>query len=96
MNIEKTIENNKAILAPEGWLDAQSSEEFSEVIESLGDDITEMVIDLAKLEYISSAGMRLIVTAHKKMNGNLTICNVSDELMEIFVMTGFDRRLNFV
>ena len=55
---------------------------------------TEMTIDLEKLEYISSAGLRLVVAAHKKMNGALTVKNASVEVLDVFRMTGFDKRIN--
>ena len=84
MTIEKILNENSAVLVPEGWLDAAE----------LGSDITELTIDMSKLEYISSAGLRLVVAAHKKMKGALTVTNASAEIMDVFKMTGFDKKLN--
>ncbi|MBR6046081.1 MAG: STAS domain-containing protein [Ruminococcus sp.] len=94
MTIEKTVEGNKAVLRPEGWLDTQNAAEFGAAIDSLGEEITELTVDMEKLEYISSAGLRLIVAAHKKMNGEMVIINPSIEILDVFRMTGFDKRLN--
>ena len=95
MEIIKTIEGNKATIRPEGWLDTKTTPELAELIESLPDTVTEMTLDLEALEYISSAGLRQVVAIHKKMNGNLTLINTGAELLEIFKMTGFDKKLNF-
>ena len=94
MNIGKRIEQEKAVLIPEGWLDTKTAPEFGEEISSLPQEITELTIDMEKLQYISSAGLRQIVAAHKKMNGALTITNVSPEILGIFKMTGFDKKLD--
>ena len=95
MEIIKTVEGSKATIRPEGWLDTKTTPELAEVIDSLPAEITEMVLDLEALEYISSAGLRQVVAMHKKMNGNLTLVNAGTELLEIFKMTGFDKKLNF-
>lgn len=90
-----TTEKNgtKAVIRPEGWIDAQSAPEFRAALDALEPEITELVLDLQKLEYISSAGLRLIVTADKRMNGNLTVTNPSVEILDVFRMTGFDKKL---
>ena len=93
MTIEKTVNGNSAVIALEGWLDTKTAPELSAVIEELPADVGEVTLDLKKLEYISSAGLRLIVALHKKMK-SFTIVNTPDEVMEIFRMTGFDKRLN--
>ena len=95
MEITKTIEENTATIRPEGWLDTKTTPELEEVIESLPENITGIVLDLGALEYISSAGLRQVVAIHKKMNGNLTLINTGAEILEIFKMTGFDKKLNF-
>ena len=54
-----------------------------------------MVIDMEKLQYVSSAGIRQLVAIYKKMNGQLVIKNTSEELMDIFHITGIDRMIRF-
>ena len=95
MTIKKTVEGNEATLALEGWLDTQTAPEVQSELESLGDDIQSLVLDMASLEYISSSGVRQVVAAYKKMNGNLTVKNVSASIMGIFKITGIDKRINF-
>ena len=94
MIISKEVKGSIAILKPEGWLDTQNASELKAALDELGDGIKELTIDMEKLEYISSAGLRLIVSAHKQMNGALTITNASIEIVDVFRMTGFDKRLN--
>lgn len=96
MTVKKTVEGNKALLEIEGWLDTQTAPELGEALEALDSSVTELTIDMNALEYISSAGLRQIVAAHKKLNGNLTIKNVSAEIMDVFNMSGFSKRLNIV
>lgn len=93
MTIEKTVNGNFAELRPEGWLDTQTATLLGEAVEQLGSEVTELELNLAKLEYISSAGLRQIVSIYKKMD-SLTVTNVSPEIMDVFRMTGFDKRLN--
>ena len=96
MTVKKTVEGNKALLEIEGWLDTQTAPELGAALEALDPSVTELTIDMNALEYISSAGLRQIVAAHKKLNGNLTIKNVSAEIMDVFNMSGFSKRLNIV
>ncbi len=93
MTIEKTVNGNVAEIIPEGWLDTQTAPELEAEIDELGSEVTEVVLNLEKLEYISSAGLRVIVAIHKKMN-SLKIRNVSPEVMDIFKLTGFEKRFN--
>ena len=91
MTINKTIESGKAVFKPEGRLDTVTAPELEkEVRESLG-GVTELVFDLEKLEYVSSAGLRVLLAAQKIMNaqGKMKLCNVSEAIMEIFDVTGF-------
>ncbi len=94
MTITKQINENVATILLEGWLDTQTSPQFGEVLNGLEKDVTSLVLDFEKLEYISSAGLRQIVTAYKKMRGDMKIVHVSKEIMEVFKMTGFDKKLN--
>ena len=96
MTIKTSIDNNTAVLEIDGWLDTQTSPELGAAIEALDESVIELTIDMSKLEYISSAGLRLIVSAHKKMNGNLTLKNLSPEILDVFNMAGFAKKLNIV
>lgn len=93
MTIEKNVNGNNAVIALEGWLDTKTAPELGAAIDELPAEVDELVLDLAKLEYISSAGLRQIVAIHKKMK-TFTIKNVSNEIMDVFKMTGFNKRLN--
>lgn len=96
MEIKKTIEGDKATFAIEGWLDTQTAPELGAALNELGDDATQLEFDFAKLEYVSSAGIRQIVAAHKKMSGKLTVRNVSPAVLEVLRLTGVDKRLTIV
>jgi anti-anti-sigma factor len=96
MTIDKTLNGGTAELKISGWLDTQTSPQLGAALDELGGEVTALILDMSGLEYISSAGLRQIVAAHKKMKGNLTIKNVSAEIMEVFKMTGFDKHLNIV
>lgn len=97
-----TINQNKTtdalVLELEGRLDTITAPELEEVVEKIPEDVNKLVVDMAKLEYISSAGLRVILAAHKLMceerTGTMTVKNVSDGIMEIFDMTGFTDILN--
>ncbi len=91
LNINKSVENSKVSFALEGRLDTITSPDFeNELKDSLG-NATELVIDFANLEYISSAGLRVLLSAHKTMSkqGSMKIINVNSTIMEIFEVTGF-------
>ena len=94
MKIEKETRGTDVILKLDGWLDTQTAPEFGAEIAALGDDMTSLTLDMEKLEYISSAGLRQVVAAYKKVENNFKIVNVSSEIMDVFKMTGFDKRLN--
>jgi len=96
MEIKKTFEGDKATFAIEGWLDTQTAPELGAALDELGDDVKQLEFDFAKLEYVSSAGIRQIVAAHKKMGGNLTVRNVSPAVLEVLRLTGVDKRLGIV
>ena len=91
LNINKTIENGKALFAISGRLDTTTAPELEkELKESLG-GVSELTLDFAGLEYISSAGLRVLLAAQKAMNnrGKMTVKNVNETIMEIFEVTGF-------
>ena len=94
MEIRKIIENKAATFAIEGWLDTQTAPELGAALDELGAEIEHLTIDCTALEYVSSAGIRQLVAAHKKMGGNLVLANVSPEVLEVLRMTGTDKRLD--
>jgi anti-sigma B factor antagonist len=89
MNIIVELLNNVANLKVEGRLDTITAPDLDKRINEL--DAKEIVLDLENLEYISSAGLRVLLSTHKKfvkLNG-MKVTNVKSEVMEIFEMTGF-------
>ena len=90
MQIKKELENNVLVLALEGRLDTVTAPELErEIIDLSG--VTDLVIDMKNLEYISSAGLRVILKAQKTMNtqGSMKLKNVGESIMEVFEITGF-------
>lgn len=94
MAVEKITNGTEAVLKVSGWLDTQSAPELEQAVAGLDGGIETLILDLEKLEYISSAGLRQIVAAHKKMNGKLTLRNVQPDIMSVLTMAGFDKRLH--
>ena len=91
MNINIEKENGVTILKVEGRLDTTSAPELEKAINDEGAELKNLVLDFKGVDYISSAGLRVLLTAQKKMNvqGNMELTNVSEAAMDIFEMTGF-------
>ncbi len=91
MNIVKTALDDELTLALEGRLDTNTSPTLENLLKDSLDNVTRLIFDFKKLEYISSAGLRVILSAKKTMDtqGSMVIRNVSDYIYEIFDMTGF-------
>lgn len=91
MNINKTVENGKITLDLEGRLDTTTAPELESELKDSLDGITELEFNFAALDYLSSAGLRVILAAQKIMNkqGKMVIKNVNDTIMEVFEVTGF-------
>ena len=94
MEIKKSTVGEKTVLALEGWLDTKTAPELGAALDELGEDVQALEFDFAQLEYVSSAGIRQIVAAHKKTGGSLVVRNVSPEVQEVFRLTGVGNRLN--
>ena len=96
MKINKTTENNTIILAVEGRIDTTTAPQLEAEVKSSTESAECIVIDFSKVEYISSAGLRVLLSGHKLMNakGGLKLINVSEDIMEIFDVTGFTDILN--
>ena len=91
LNIVKTEDAGKVIIALEGRLDTTTAPKLEEELKSVLDGVSELTMDFEKLEYISSAGLRVLLSAQKIMSkqGSMKIINVNDVVMEIFEVTGF-------
>ena len=91
MNIVIEKENGVTLLKIEGRLDTTTAPELEKTINAEGDALKNLVLDFGGVDYISSAGLRVILTAQKKMNiqGSMELINVREAVMDIFEMTGF-------
>ena len=98
LNITKTTENNALTVALEGRLDTTTATELEAELKAALPGVSSLTIDMSKLEYISSAGLRVLLSAQKVMNqqGEMKITGVNDVIMEIFEVTGFSDILNIV
>lgn len=94
MQITTTKDGSTTTLALEGWLDTNTAPQLGDALNEIDSSCTDLILDFTGLEYISSAGLRQVVAAHKKMRGSLSVINVSAEVMQVFKMAGFDKRLN--
>ena len=91
LSINKGIENGKAVFSLEGRLDTTTAPELEKELNASLKDINELTLDFEKLEYVSSAGLRVLLTTQKVMNGRggMKLVHVSETIMEIFEVTGF-------
>lgn len=91
MNIIKNSEGKTLNIALEGRLDTTTAPQLEAELKQSVADNTELSLDFAKLEYISSAGLRVLLAAQKVMNkqGKMIIRNVNDVITEVFEVTGF-------
>lgn len=91
MNIDKILEDNRLIIRLNGRLDTNTAPELENELKKDLPNVTELVLDFEELKYISSAGLRVVLSTQKVMNkqGNMVIENVNDFVMEVFEATGF-------
>ncbi len=91
MTVTKNQNANAVTLCVEGRLDTITSPDFEKEILALPENATELTVDFSKLEYISSAGLRVLLSAHKNFSkkGGMCITNVNDTILDIFEVTGF-------
>ncbi len=91
LRIEKTTENNCLTYTLSGRLDTLTAPELELDLNGALDGVTELIFDLIDLDYLSSAGLRVLLTAQKRMNtqGAMRVRNVNETIREIFDVTGF-------
>ena len=96
MTIEKKTNGNALEISLEGRLDTMTAPELeAELNQSLG-SVDSLTLDFSTLEYISSAGLRVLLSAHKAMSskGGMKVTNVNEIVQEVFEVTGFADILN--
>lgn len=91
LNITKSIENGKATIALEGRLDTVTSSDLEGALKEIFPEIQQLTLDFEKLDYISSAGLRVLLSAQKTMakQDGMKLIHVNETIMEIFEVTGF-------
>lgn len=96
MTINKDINGSKMVIQLEGRLDTTTTPQLEKEISEELKSLTELEFDFQNLAYISSAGLRILLSAQKVMNkqGKMTIRNVNEDVMEVFEVTGFVDILN--
>jgi len=97
MNIDKKLDNGCLTLKVEGRLDTNTSPDLAEAMKF--DGVTEVVFDFSGLDYISSAGLRVLMTAHKAMaacGGKMSVVNPNEIVKGVFDITGLSDVFNLV
>ena len=96
MTIKVYEENGTSVIAPEGKIDHVTVEEFEAKITELGNANDSLILDMAGVEYVSSAALRAILNANDLLSDKegLTIKNVNKKVMEILRITGFSNYLD--
>ena len=91
MNINVQKNGQTATLVLEGRLDTTTAPELEKALSELGGDVKDLIMDLKDLAYVSSAGLRVLLSAQKKFGktGTMKLHNVCDTVMEVFEITGF-------
>lgn len=90
MTINQNLNEDTLTLTLEGRLDTTTAPQLEAVVKDMG-NIKELIFDFEKLEYISSAGLRVLLQAQKIMNtkGTMKVCHANEMIMEVFEVTGF-------
>ncbi len=98
MEIEKRANGKEITILPIGRLDSNTAPQLETEVNACIDDAEKMILDFERLEYLSSAGLRVLLSAHKKFmkkgSGGLVICHVNEVIHEVFEVTGFLDILN--
>ena len=91
MTIENKLNGNSAVIVVNGRLDTQNAPELEREVDAVVSGLKELTFDMSGLEYVSSAGLRVILKAQKIMNaqGSMKLIGVNDNIMEVFDITGF-------
>lgn len=92
MDIKQTKNGNKLTIALSGRLDTTTAPQLEDALSSALEGVKELLFDFNNIEYISSAGLRIMLNSQKKMNaagGSMKLVGVNDVVREVFEVTGF-------
>ena len=89
MNINFNRNGEELQVSVEGRLDTITAPDFESALLNNSEGVSSLVIDCENLVYVSSAGLRVLLAAHKRMKGAMKLINVCELVMEVFEMTGF-------
>ena len=89
MDIQKTVNGEDFIVDISGRLDTTTAPQFEKFITENISKMKTLTLDCVALEYVSSAGLRVLLTAQKRLKGGMKLKNVCELVMEVFEMTGF-------
>jgi len=95
MEIKKELNEKELVITLKGRLDTMTAPELEAELKESLEGVEKLVIDMAELEYISSAGLRVLLSAQKTMNrqGEMVVRNANEQIKEVFDLTGFNELL---
>ncbi|HZK41529.1 MAG TPA: STAS domain-containing protein [Clostridia bacterium] len=98
MDIDKRKDEGTLLVTVKGRLDTTTAPVLEQELGASLDDVTELVLDFSQLDYLSSAGLRVLLAAQKRMNlqGSMVVKNVNQLIMEVFDITGFSGILTII
>lgn len=98
MTISKKQEGTSLTLALTGRLDTITAPELEAALSASLDGVSALTLDMEHLDYLSSAGLRVLLSAHKRMSkqGSMVLCHVNETILEVFEVTGFTDILTIV
>ena len=96
LNITKQQNESTLVVTLAGSLDTMTAQELEDSLETIPDEVTELVFDFTDLNYISSAGLRIMLTSYKRMagKGHMKIRNLNPVLQEVFDVTGLSESID--
>jgi len=98
MKVTKNLEGSMLTVTVEGRLDTTTAPALEDALKDALGGVEELALDFGQLQYISSAGLRVLLSLQKTMNkqGSMKVCNANDDIMEVFDITGFTDVLTIV
>lgn len=97
MNIKRKKEGTTLSVSVNGRIDTATSPEFESGVKPYLEGVTDLILDFADVNYVSSAGLRVLLSLHKKMlaQGEMKLIHVNEAVSDVFEVTGFDEMLNY-